>query len=82
MNALLSIVGLIASLAVVANIFIAFGVWKDAERLSIANGNTLRILSAPQWAFACLFAGFPILAIYALLHYSTFAARPTPADHT
>ncbi len=70
MQSLFTLVTIFASLTFIANIFICIGVWKDAERIQNSIGAELKILSAPQWAIACLFAGFPILAIYALLHYS------------
>ena len=56
-----------------ANIAIAIGVHRDAERLFRSAKKELKIFSPGTWAFICLFGSLPALALYWAAHYSTFA---------
>jgi hypothetical protein len=56
-----------------ANITIAIGVHRDAEKLFRSARKELKIFSPGSWAFICLFGSLPALAIYWAAHYSTFA---------
>jgi hypothetical protein len=72
-----TIVGLIGVLTAVriliANALIAFGVLNDAERLASMPQREVKLFSPPIWAVVCFFGGIPALALYALLHHSTFS---------
>jgi len=56
-----------------ANIAIAIGVYRDAERMFRSAKKELKIFSPGTWALICLFGSLPAFALYWVAHYSTFA---------
>jgi hypothetical protein len=65
--------GLMSVGLLVMNVFIALGVFRDAERIATIQQREVKIFTPQVWAIVCFFGSIPALALYALLHHSTLA---------
>jgi hypothetical protein len=77
MNTISSIVaalgGPIIICAAIVNIFVALGVYRDAQQLNQNDPSSVKILSPAMWALVCLFGSIPALALYWAAHHSTWS---------
>ena len=59
--------------AAIVSVFVALGVYRDAQGLNKNAPASVKILSPGIWAFVCLFGSIPALALYWAAHHSKWS---------
>ena len=68
---------IVALAAIAVQVLFTICIWNDTQRLKALGRDTV-LLTPFAWAGAALVAGLAAVALYWLVHYSSFAGPPQP----